>query len=438
VLRIVNSPLYPQVQEVNTVSRAIVVLGWNEVQRLALTLKLFDSFPGGANETEVKSRLARAFLAGILARNLSGSMNARDVEQSFICALFHSFGELLVATYMPEKEVEGRALAERHRLPPKSAIRIALGLTYSELGIAVAKQLRFPETLVDAMQKGMRVKVPKKPKGNELQIGLANLGYDLSNALLSEPTPGQPDRRCELEKLLKDFEEQFGSTNTKLSDLVERSLADLALQAKVMDLPIPSRKLEERAAMAMGARVVAAPASAAMVASEEIFNKGIAQTMRSLVEESSLSDVLLVVLDTIYIGLKDLGLRRVIFALRDPREPVLRFRSGKGLELGDAPRWFEIPLNGSKDLISQALADGKDRVLEQLCSGDSLPAKVASRAQPNSNFVLLPIVVADKPIGIFYLEGQGPDLLDRGRIGGVKTLRDQVVIAIARSSRAAA
>lgn len=448
ILRVVNSPLFPQLQEIGTVSRAIVVLGWNEVQRLALALKLFDAFPPGSDPETVQKRLEQAFLGALLAQGVGKSMRS-NTEQAFICGLFHTFGELLVSAYLPDKEAEGKALAAKHQLPATSAIRISLGVGYNELGVAVAKRLRFPETVIGAMNRDPRPIVSGRPRTPELLAGLAHLGNSMAGLLLTPPVPGAPDQRGKVADLLKNFEARFGQTRTKLEPMVEVALKDLAVHAAVMDLPLAAKQISQRAQLNLG--MIEAPppppppappeVQGPRPAVDEIFSNGIQETMRSLLREQTLSEVLMVVLETMHRGLAEEKVRRVVFALRDPKEPVLRYRSGLGEELADAARWFNINLGNAPDVFNLALSQGKDLAIEQvagMASGQAFPA-VFRRKIPNEAYVLLlPIVVAEKPIGMFYIEGLGPRVLPEARLTALKTLRDQVVMAIARSSRVAA
>jgi len=448
VLRVVNSPLFPHLQEIGTVSRAIVVLGWNEVQRLALALKLFDAFPVGSNPGMVQARLEQAFLGAILARGLGQTFRS-STEQAFIGGLFHTFGELLVSAYLPDKEAEGRALAEKHRLPEQSAVRISLGVTYSELGAVVAKKLRFPDSVIGAMHRDPRPVITGRPRPPELIAGLAHTANTMAGILLTPLKPGEADQRHKVADVLKNFESRYGARRIKVEPLVEAALHDLAVHAAVMDLPIAAKQMTLYAQQNLG-MVEVAPANttppevnttASAEGVERIFSNGIQETMKSLLKEQTLSEVLLVVLETMHRGLKEERVRRVVFALRDPKEPVLRYRSGLGAELDEAARWFNINLGTSPDIFNLALSQAKDLEVEHvgaLSSPQALPGVFRRRIPTDSYLLLLPIVVASKPIGMFYVEGEGQRALPEASLTALKTLRDQVVMAIARSSRVAA
>ena len=69
VLRLANSAYFNHShQAVNTVSRAIVVLGFNPVAELALSVSLIDSLLAGGLRGRVHIEMARSFHAAVQAR----------------------------------------------------------------------------------------------------------------------------------------------------------------------------------------------------------------------------------------------------------------------------------------------------------------------------------------------------------------------------------
>lgn len=105
VLRLANSAMYSVFGgEVNTVSKAVLVLGTETVGHLALGLKVLDQLKLASPESNAAhSEMTKAVLAAHLARACAGSLaGVHHAEEAAICAMLHGLGRILVSFYMPE------------------------------------------------------------------------------------------------------------------------------------------------------------------------------------------------------------------------------------------------------------------------------------------------------------------------------------------------
>jgi serine/threonine protein kinase len=115
ILRLVNAAYYRQAGggNISTVSRAVLVLGFDAVRNIAITVMLFDHLQNKGNANHLKDEFLRANLAGILAKEIGSKTAARDVEQVFICAMFHNLGRLLSQYYFPEESEQIKHVIEQ-------------------------------------------------------------------------------------------------------------------------------------------------------------------------------------------------------------------------------------------------------------------------------------------------------------------------------------
>ncbi len=96
VLRLVNSAFYnPSGRELDTVSYAIVVLGFEKVRNLALTVSMLESSINNALIGPVKNEMACAYHAAIQAKKLAEKAGIADTENIYIAALLHRLGQLM-------------------------------------------------------------------------------------------------------------------------------------------------------------------------------------------------------------------------------------------------------------------------------------------------------------------------------------------------------
>jgi hypothetical protein len=167
---------------------------------------------------------------------------------------------------------------------------------------------------------------------------------------------------------------------------------------------------------------------------ETILTKGLHEITSLLAGEYTLDDVLKVALETIYRAL-GVGRTRVFFLLKDPAQPVARFRFGFGQTASDLKPWFEVPIRGAEDLISLAVTHQKDVVIRDATASEvvrALPDWFTARGVSDRYIVLLPLVVDQRAVGLFYVDGEREGLaaLTPAVINYLKVLRGQAVLAI--------
>jgi HD-like signal output (HDOD) protein len=88
VLKLANSAFYnPSRQSISTISRAIIVLGFNTVAEISLGIRLVDSLLSGGVQQRVLDEMALSFHAAVQARTIAGLRRDGHGEEVFICSL---------------------------------------------------------------------------------------------------------------------------------------------------------------------------------------------------------------------------------------------------------------------------------------------------------------------------------------------------------------
>ena len=144
------------------------------------------------------------------------------------------------------------------------------------------------------------------------------------------------------------------------------------------------------------------------------------------------------ILETIYRAL-GVGRTRAFFLLKDPAAAMARFRFGLGQSAADMRAWAEIPLSGVDDLFTLAMRQHKDVVIKNISAPEVhalLPEWYRQRISEGRFVVLLPLVVDQKALGLFYVDGDssGARLLTPALVNYLKVLRGQAVVAIRQKS----
>ena len=149
LLRLVNSASMAA-RKVTKVSEAITILGVRHLRTLATSMLLAS----GANDKKspgIAIALTDAFVAGLISRNVGRISGIAAVEELFICGMFSPLGELLALYYLPEEYSEIARRVFNSELQIDAATRSVLGISFEELGIAVARHWQFPPLIVNGL-----------------------------------------------------------------------------------------------------------------------------------------------------------------------------------------------------------------------------------------------------------------------------------------------
>ncbi|MDX1812286.1 MAG: HDOD domain-containing protein, partial [Gammaproteobacteria bacterium] len=104
-LRIANSAYYGFPMRIDTLSRAISVIGTRELQDLALSYSVIKTFSNVDNEIlDYKRFWQHSVLTGFLARQLATRTKVKIMhkERMFLAGLLHDIGMLAMAAKTPE------------------------------------------------------------------------------------------------------------------------------------------------------------------------------------------------------------------------------------------------------------------------------------------------------------------------------------------------
>jgi HD-like signal output (HDOD) protein len=89
LLKMANSVHYnPTGKPLNTISRAVMVLGFNPVHALALSLLMVDSLSDGIHKDRLTEEMAESFHAVIEAQELARQTKCKSPVNVFVCYYF--------------------------------------------------------------------------------------------------------------------------------------------------------------------------------------------------------------------------------------------------------------------------------------------------------------------------------------------------------------
>lgn len=454
LLKLVNTVSYGQFGgKINTISKAVVILGFETVRNVAMTLILFEFLQNKAQASQLKDEVLSSFFAGIVAAQFLDGRNIKDVEEAMICSMFRNLGKLLATLYFFEESQEIARLMEQEESEDKAAVKV-LGITYGELGIGIAKSWNFPPRLLAGMRK-LAGDAIMKPQGElENLTVIVNLANELCS--IANKDDGA-DKSKALKQLARRYERAMPVSEIQLRKALESGLGELSTRAGIMSIDLANSTLMKRVNAWVGARhevsgdkkvtepdsldgitqlgmEVENPGGKAdehtRVDPETVLLAGIQDVTNTLVEEHQLNDIMQMVLETMHRGM---DFNRTLILVRDGKNNMAA-RFGFGQESEVVLPKFQFSMEFVPDVFHLAMSKGADLLIEDI-TAENIAAKIPKwyrDAVTSQSFLLLPVIINGKPIALFYADMEQANAMQvsQKQLSLLRTLRNQAVLAI--------
>lgn len=150
ILKIANSPDFGLSQNVATISRAMVVLGFDTIRSIALSTSVLDTLADkNAHEHFDRQRFWTHSLAcAYLSRKIAGMTHCAELEVAFVSGLVHDIGKIIMDYYFPDSYRRVLERVASGTLTSVEAEDEILGFTHSEVGTWLAQQWKFSKGVV--------------------------------------------------------------------------------------------------------------------------------------------------------------------------------------------------------------------------------------------------------------------------------------------------
>jgi putative nucleotidyltransferase with HDIG domain len=153
VLKLVNSAFYGLNGNVSTISQAIVILGFNTLRSIILSVSVFELLP--KNETFGEFRISRLWEhsigCAVIAKLLAQRLGVKDPEEAFTAGLLHDIGKVVIAKLLREEFITILETTHSEKILFLEAEQSIVGTTHAQLGERIAKYWKLPPPLIDAI-----------------------------------------------------------------------------------------------------------------------------------------------------------------------------------------------------------------------------------------------------------------------------------------------
>ena len=393
VLRLANSIYYAPVEtssRLNTVSRAVVVLGVNVIRTICITAAVINElFKGGARE-HLLQEMARSFHAAVQARDFAEARGEEAPEEIFIAALLYRIGELAFWCFGDHLRELLEAELENPDVSPGEAELSVLGFRLSQLSIGLCSAWNLGDLVPAAI---------KNTGGPQSASRTITLCYRLARAL---------EDGWETQTVAKCLRDLNANTGLSIDTLKTRIAANARNAIKVAAeygaasaahfIPLPPE--------------TEAPDVVTVIDKPTDTNKAdpmlqlrVLRELASLLnKEADIGTILEMVLEGIYRGI---GMDRAFFALLSGDRKYLKAKSVLGSDPQRLTTDFVIKIDPSDPSIFYYILEEQRGawVPEKVSSSIKLPLPAPiTRIIGDGPFFIAPAIVNHKSIGIFYAD----------------------------------
>ncbi|MFQ5643379.1 MAG: HDOD domain-containing protein [Thiogranum sp.] len=152
LLRMANSSFYNFSRKIDTVTRAVTVIGNAELYQLVLSISAVKTFNTIPNELVTMETFWRhSVYTGLLARGLAVRANILHPERLFVAGLMHDIGSIILYHQRPDAMRDILLMAEGDEEVLYQAEMERFEFSHAGVAGYLMEQWQLPEELVDAL-----------------------------------------------------------------------------------------------------------------------------------------------------------------------------------------------------------------------------------------------------------------------------------------------
>ncbi|GAB1257229.1 HDOD domain-containing protein [Aurantivibrio plasticivorans] len=312
VLRIANSAHYnPSSFPINTVSRAVVLIGFTGVRAICISSMVIDSLLGNEPRERLLESMAKAFHAAVQSRSLIRRTNDEVKEEVFIAALLYHLGDMSFWACAGESADELDAALQKEGMSVRDAMTEVLGTSFKAITRELANIWKLGDTLREALD---------PPKTLPPRVVAVLMGEEISrNAIKGWDSQEMGET---LYKVARFTGLDFSQAKSMVKEAADEA-ASVALTygaSRVCHL-IPGSKQIEQAAPEEDLRILKSDPQVQLSILREMSN--------AISENLDVNTVLQMALEGLHRGI---GLERVIVSFIQKNTMFARYILGEGTE----------------------------------------------------------------------------------------------------------
>jgi HD-like signal output (HDOD) protein len=180
LLKIVNSAFYNFPSRIDTISRAVMIVGSKQLMALALGTSVMNMFTDIPSElVDMKSFRKHSLACGLGSRMIASYKNIPNTERLFVAGLLHDVGRIVLFKHLPQLGRSILLTTKQRGCLLGSVESEVLGFGHAQIGGALLRKWKLPLVLEHAVQYHHQPLLSQYP----LESSIVNFSDILINAL---------------------------------------------------------------------------------------------------------------------------------------------------------------------------------------------------------------------------------------------------------------
>ncbi len=443
ILRLANTPTYRTAggAAVTTISRAISLLGFDNVKTTALAMLLVDTLANSKHAQSVRVELEAALCASLVGREMARLSAYQGAEEASIGALFKNIGPLVIASQEHERFREIAVLIAGGKHTQAQASQLILGSTYDTLSAAILNEWKIPDVIVRSLSALTPGKLRPPINRQEWMRHVVSFSIDAARMMARKLNPSDSVEGSALEQR---YGVALNLDMDRLQAIFTTVRRDMAALLDSMHMG-PQTEVEEESGEGLPNVLLLATMDAGTHEQDGVHPSGKPFNARELLlagvqevtqmrasQRSKVNDVIQAVLETLY---RSMGFRFATVVLKDVRAAQYRARIAFGEQSAARQAGFVFPVVGGGDLFHLAMENDADLMIADATAPkirDLLPVWHRTLLPDARSFIVLPLVVQGVQLGLFYADRvqPAPEGVPPDETSLIRALKGQVLVAL--------
>jgi len=150
LLRLSNSAFYGMPKQISSIEKAVMILGFNTVKSLALSVSIYSFFKKGQNSSaiDVVGLWNHSLGCAVSAKLLMAKTSKRLADDAFLYGIIHDIGKVILINGDPDGMKQMLALVKAKNISQPEAELEFFGFDHQRVGELLLKEWKFPEGII--------------------------------------------------------------------------------------------------------------------------------------------------------------------------------------------------------------------------------------------------------------------------------------------------
>ena len=176
ILKITNSAFFGFATNIDSIKRAIFIMGLAQLHDIVLAASAVTAFKGiNSDLINMKDFWVRSVFCATIARILAQKSNVIDSERLFVCGILHDLGHLVIYVKCPNQASKILAQAKQGNEPIHLIEKEILGFDYAEVSGELLKSWNLPASIFEIVANHVELKCDERFSLDSAIIHIANI-----------------------------------------------------------------------------------------------------------------------------------------------------------------------------------------------------------------------------------------------------------------------